>query len=144
MGGQNSNSGAQKARDSFASILSYYDKHVPADEAPEFVKRVSSGEIQIGVRKGDVPSAEQGGELRKALNEALETQDAIENLSNAEKDLMTQGHKRVFDLENRKGANKSTGKGNRALMNVHSLDTIHVCVILSLHRPNTTISLSPR
>ncbi len=89
MGGQDNNSGAQKARDSFASILSYYEKHVPADEAPEFVKRVSSGEIQIGVRKGDVPSAEQGAELKAALSEALKTQDAIQNLSPTEKELMT-------------------------------------------------------
>lgn len=32
-----------------------YEKHFQADEAPEFVKRVPLGEIQIGVRKGDVP-----------------------------------------------------------------------------------------
>jgi hypothetical protein len=51
------------------------------------VKRVSSGEIQIGVRKGEVPSAKQGAELKAALAEALKTQDAIDNLSNAEKDL---------------------------------------------------------
>lgn len=44
MSGQG-DSGAQRARDSFASILSYYEKHVPADETPEFVKRASSGEL---------------------------------------------------------------------------------------------------
>jgi hypothetical protein len=103
MGGQSSNSGSQKARDSFASILSYYEKHVPADEAPEFVKRVSSGEIQIGVRKGDVPSAEQGAELKAALAEALKTQDAIDNLSNAEKDLMTQAAKASLRSRKPKG-----------------------------------------
>lgn len=103
MGAQSSNSGAQEARDSFASILSYYEKHVPADEAPEFVKRVSSGEIQIGVRKGDVPSAEQGAKLKKALEEALKTQDAINNLSNAEKDLMTQAANASLRSRKQKG-----------------------------------------
>jgi hypothetical protein len=90
MAGEGSNSGAQQARNSFASILSYYEKHVPADEAPDFVKRVSAGEIEIGLRKGDIPSAEQGEQLKKALSDALKTQDAIENLSKVEKDLMTQ------------------------------------------------------
>lgn len=104
MGGQNHNSGAQKARDSFASILSYYEKYVPAEEAPEFVKRVSSGEIQIGVKKGDVPSAEQGAELKKDLHEALATQDAIANLSNAEKDLMTQAAQASLRTRKQKGS----------------------------------------
>ncbi|KAI1822500.1 hypothetical protein F4861DRAFT_384378 [Xylaria intraflava] len=90
MGDQDKRSGAQKARDSLASILSYYENHVPADKAPDFVKRISSGEIQVWVRKGDIPSAEQGEIARDALQEALKTKDAIDNLSTAEKDLMNQ------------------------------------------------------
>ncbi|KAJ5215494.1 uncharacterized protein N7498_001901 [Penicillium cinerascens] len=99
------NHGAQKARDSFASILSYYRNHVPADEAPEFVKRASSGEIVIGLRKGDVPSAEQGEELKKSLNEALKTQDAIQSLSTVEKDLMTQAAQASLRSRKRKTGN---------------------------------------
>lgn len=90
MSGQSSTSGAQQARESFASLLSYYEKHVPADQAPDFTKRISSADILIGMRKGDVPSAEQGEELKRALDDALKTQDAINNLSKYEKDLMTQ------------------------------------------------------
>ncbi|KAH8706067.1 hypothetical protein BGW36DRAFT_22301 [Talaromyces proteolyticus] len=90
MSTQGSSSGAQRARESFASILSYYQNHVPSEEAPEFVKRASSGEIQIGVAKGTVPSAEQGEELKKALKQAMETQDALTNLSAVEKEIMSQ------------------------------------------------------
>lgn len=42
------------------------------------------------MRKGDVPSAEQGKELKKTLDDALKTQDAIDNLFKSEKDLMIQ------------------------------------------------------
>lgn len=90
MSSQDSRSGAERARDSFASILSYYQNHVPIEDAPEFVKRASSGKIQIGVAKGAVPSTEQGEELKKALQIALETQDAIKKLSPVEKELMSQ------------------------------------------------------
>lgn len=90
MSGQNSVSGAQQARESFASILSYYENHVPADQVPDFMKRISSADILIGMKKGDVPSAEQGEELKKVLDDALKTQDAINNLSKSEKDLMIQ------------------------------------------------------
>lgn len=79
-------------------------KYVPAEETPEFVKWASSGEIQIGVRKGDVPSAEQGAELKKDLHEALATQDAIANLSNAEKDLMTQAAQASLRTRKQKGS----------------------------------------
>ncbi|RAH40525.1 uncharacterized protein BO95DRAFT_296889 [Aspergillus brunneoviolaceus CBS 621.78] len=95
-------SGAQQARDSFASLLSYYEKHVPADEAPEFTKRVSSADIVIGMRKGDVPSAEQGEELKKILADALKTQDAISNLSQSEKDLKTQAAQASLGARKRK------------------------------------------
>ncbi|KAJ5741079.1 hypothetical protein N7493_000951 [Penicillium malachiteum] len=88
--------GAQKARDSLASILSYYQKHVPAEEHPEFVKRISSDEIPIGILKGDIPSEEQGPELQKAIDEALKTQDGIDKLSDAEKSVMTAAAKTSF------------------------------------------------
>ncbi|MCJ1255593.1 hypothetical protein MMC24_003410 [Lignoscripta atroalba] len=94
MSGQASTSGgggAQKARDSFASILSYYEKNYASLESvPDWAKRASSGEIQIGVAKEAVPSSEQSEELKKDLEEALRTQDALNNLSTEEKELMEQ------------------------------------------------------
>jgi hypothetical protein len=107
MSGQDSSGnrdGAQKARESFASILSYYEKNQEAlEDVPEFVKRASSGEIQIGVSKGTVPSAEQSEQLKQALDEALKTRDAIENLSAAEKELMLQATKE--SIKKRKARN---------------------------------------
>ncbi|RMJ23561.1 hypothetical protein PHISP_05572 [Aspergillus sp. HF37] len=64
----------------------------------------SSGEIQIAVKKGDVPSAEQGAQLKRDLHEALTTQDAIANLSNAEKDLMTQTAQASLRSRKQKGS----------------------------------------
>ncbi|KAL9126295.1 MAG: hypothetical protein Q9217_004644, partial [Psora testacea] len=97
MSGQGSSSAGdatQKARESFASILSYYEKNFSSLESvPDWAKRVSSGEIQISVAKGAVPSAEQSEELKKELEEALKTQDAINNLSTIEKELMAQAAK---------------------------------------------------
>lgn len=90
MSSQSRTSRAQQTCDSLASILSYYENHVPTDQAPDFTKCILSASIPIDVRKGDVPSAEQGEELKKTLDDALKTQDAIDNLSKSEKDLMIQ------------------------------------------------------
>lgn len=63
----------QQAWDSFASILSYYVKNrASLEKVPDWVKKAESGEIQIGVAAGTVPSDEQSEELKKKLKEALQ------------------------------------------------------------------------
>ncbi|KAM3497833.1 hypothetical protein MY10362_008829 [Beauveria mimosiformis] len=96
--------GAQRARDSFASILSYYLNHVPESEAPEFVKRASSGEILFAVRIDEIPSPDRPKEMQKQLQDALETKEAIEKLSTAEKHLMMEAA--AASLTARKGKAK--------------------------------------
>lgn len=90
--------GAQKARDSFASILSYYINHCPASEAPEFVKRASSGEIIVGIRIEEIPPPEEPENVQKTLQEALATEEAINKLSTVEKDLMLQAAAASFRI----------------------------------------------
>ena len=81
----------QEARDSFASILSYYTKNrASLENVPDWVDKVESGEIQIGVAAGTVPSDEQSEEHKAILKEALATQEAITNLTAREKDVMRQ------------------------------------------------------
>ena len=83
--------GEQEARDSFASLLSYYTKNrASLENVPDWVNKVESGEIQIGVAVGTVPSDEQSEEVKARLQEALTTQEAITNLTPSEKDVMRQ------------------------------------------------------
>lgn len=86
--------GDQQARDSFASILSYYvNNRASLENIPDWVNKAESGEIQIGVIAGMVPSDEQSEELKTKLKEALATQEAIIKLSTQEKDIMNQAAK---------------------------------------------------
>lgn len=77
MRGQSSNSGAQQAHDRFASILSYYENHVPAGEIREFMKKSIIKRNHNRSEEGWNPSAEHGEELKKVLNDALKIRDAI-------------------------------------------------------------------
>jgi hypothetical protein len=83
--------GDQQARESFASILSYYVKNrASLENVPDWVNKAESGEIQVGFAAGTVPSDEQSEELKNKLKEALATQEAITKLSTAEMNLMNQ------------------------------------------------------
>jgi hypothetical protein len=70
--------GANRARESFASLLAFYTDRDSA----------SSADIQIGVAAGTVPSEEQAEEFRKELDEALKSQETLGQLSDREKSAM--------------------------------------------------------
>lgn len=55
----------QKARESFAPTLSYYQHNRKSlENVPTWVDRRESGTIMIGLAKGTVPSAEQTEQYR--------------------------------------------------------------------------------
>lgn len=66
---------ADRARDSFASLIAYYTNRDSA----------GSADIQIGVAAGTVPSDEQAEEFRKELAAALKQQETLDKLSDKEK-----------------------------------------------------------
>jgi hypothetical protein len=79
----------QKARESFASILSYYQQNQQSIEnLPDWVQRPESSSISMGLAVGTVPSNEQTEELKADLKDLLSTQEAINKLSSSEKQLM--------------------------------------------------------
>lgn len=81
----------QKARESFASILSYYlHSRESLENIPPWVDRPESGTITIGLAAGTVPSSEETEELKQELKELVTTQEAISKLSSAERQIMTQ------------------------------------------------------
>ncbi|WEW60257.1 hypothetical protein PRK78_005742 [Emydomyces testavorans] len=65
---------ASEARDSYGSLLDYY-----------FDRPASKESIQIGIRIGDIPTEVQAEQLQQQLQEALEVQEILENLGEAEK-----------------------------------------------------------
>jgi Ribonuclease G/E len=85
----NGKSDDQKARESFASILSYYQQNQQSIEnLPDWVQRPESSSISMGLAVGTVPSNEQTEELKADLKDLLSTQEAINKLSSSEKQLM--------------------------------------------------------
>ena len=95
----------QKARESFSSILSYYlHNRESLENFPTWVDRPDSGTITIGVATGTVPSADQTEQYKQELKELLATQEAINKLSPAEKQIMNQAAN--TSKARRKGANK--------------------------------------
>lgn len=81
---------AQRARDSLASILSYYMNHVPESETPDFVERATSGIINIGMILEEVPSPKPPTAEQLYLKDVIGNEEAILNLSAEEKQLMLQ------------------------------------------------------
>jgi hypothetical protein len=81
----------QKARESFASILSYYlHNRESLENVPNWVNRPESGNITIGLRKDTVPTAEQTEQFKRELKELLATQEALNKLSLSERQIMYQ------------------------------------------------------
>ncbi|EXJ86739.1 hypothetical protein A1O3_03693 [Capronia epimyces CBS 606.96] len=81
----------QKARESFASILSYYQHNRKSlENVPTWVDRPESGTIMIGLAKGTVPSGDQTEQYKQELKELLAAQEAIDKLSPLERQIMSQ------------------------------------------------------
>ncbi|KAL9105355.1 MAG: hypothetical protein Q9227_009443 [Pyrenula ochraceoflavens] len=79
----------QKARESFASILSYYRHNRESlENVPGWVDRPESGSIIVGLNTGTVPSDEQTEEYKQYLRSLLATQEAINKLSDQEKQFL--------------------------------------------------------
>ncbi|KAJ9644801.1 hypothetical protein H2204_001263 [Knufia peltigerae] len=81
----------EKARESFASILSYYQHNRKSlENVPTWVDRPESGTIMIGLAKDTVPSADQTEKNKRKLKELLAAQEAIDKLSPLERQIMSQ------------------------------------------------------
>ena len=69
-------SASQKARDSLASILSYYRHNRESlENVPDWVDRAESEEVLIGFKMDTVPSDEQNEEYKAELKALLATEE---------------------------------------------------------------------
>ncbi|KAK6371704.1 hypothetical protein LTS17_008527 [Exophiala oligosperma] len=94
-----------KARESFASILSYYQHNRKSlENVPTWGDRPDSGTIMIALAKDTVPSADQTEKNKRKLKELLAAQEAIDKLSPLERQIMSQA------------ANSSKARRSRGVM----------------------------
>lgn len=78
----------RKARESFATIHSYYSNHRESlGSVPDWVDRPETGTILIGYRPETPPSHEQMTRARESLLSLLGQHDVEQNLSDSEKSL---------------------------------------------------------
>lgn len=79
----------QKARESFASILSYYQHNRESlENVPNWVDLPESGNMIVGLSTGTVPSAEQTEHYKEELKALLAMQETSNKLSDVEKQMM--------------------------------------------------------
>ncbi|KAJ5291430.1 hypothetical protein N7478_000681 [Penicillium angulare] len=78
---------AKKARDTLSSIYAFYSHNRNSlERVPSFMSQ-SSGDIPIAVQ---VPSEEQTEQLKKELREMMQAKEAIDGLSDRDRQIMLQ------------------------------------------------------
>ncbi len=83
--------GDQKARESFASIFSYYQHNRESlENVPNWVNRPESGNITVTIHASTVPSNEQTEAYKKELKELLQMKETLDKLTEEEKQVMIQ------------------------------------------------------
>ncbi|OAX78784.1 hypothetical protein ACJ72_06904 [Emergomyces africanus] len=101
---------AKEARDTLSSIYSFYAANQDTVEnVPSFISS-SSGDIPIAVQ---IPSAEQTEELKKHLKTLIETQEAIDGISERDWRLMLEAAdaSTIKRRENKQNKQSGTGTG---------------------------------
>ena len=79
----------QKARESFSSILSYYlHNRESLENVPDWLESVDSSAISMALDAKTVPSNEQTEELKGELRKIIAHREALDKLSEAEKNVM--------------------------------------------------------
>ncbi|PGH16915.1 hypothetical protein AJ80_05059 [Polytolypa hystricis UAMH7299] len=99
------NASDQKARESFASILSYYfHNRESLERVPDWVDRPESGSIIIGLLRDSAPTDEQVEKAKEELRTLMALEEIKEKLSEAEKDVLAAAanSSRAKRLQNKK------------------------------------------
>ncbi|KAL1845434.1 hypothetical protein Plec18170_009772 [Paecilomyces lecythidis] len=97
--------GDQQARESFASILSYYyNNRNSLQNVPDWVNNPESQSVVIGILRDSSPTDEQVEKAKEELRALMAMEETKDKLSEAEKNIMTSAanSSRAKQLQNKK------------------------------------------